>query len=115
MKILNAIVGLVIGLINSLLGAGGGMVSVPYLNKNGLSQQKSQATSLLIILPLSIISTILYLKSGYLNFNDSLIFIIPGIIGAVIGGLTLKKIPNTALKIVFSAFMIYAGVRMIIK
>lgn len=113
MKLLNVISGLIIGLINSLLGAGGGMVTVPYLNKTGLSQQSSQATSMLIILPLSIISAALYLKSGYFSVKDSLIFLPAGILGAVIGGLTLKKIPSVALKIIFSAFMVYAGIRMI--
>jgi uncharacterized membrane protein YfcA len=115
MKILNSIIGFIIGIINSLLGAGGGMITVPYLNHKGLTQQESQATSMLVILPLSVISTLFYLKNGNFRISDALIFLPAGIVGAVIGGLTLKKIPSSALKIIFSAFMVYAGIRMMFR
>lgn len=115
MKLKDSIVGFAIGTINSLLGSGGGLLTVPYLNKQGLSQQKSQATSTAVILPLSIISTILYLQKGLFNLNDALIFLPAGIAGAVLGGVFLKKIPSKILKVIFSAFMFYAGIRMIIK
>ena len=115
MKIKEKLAGFTIGVINSLLGSGGGMITVPYLKSKGLDQQSAQATSTAVILPLSIISTILYLKQGAFNFKDAIIFIPAGIIGAFIGGLTLKKIPAKVLKYIFSAFMIWAGTRMILK
>ena len=90
-------------------------MTVPYLNKQGLSQQKAQATSVFIILPLTILSTILYLKTSIFSLKESLIFLPFGIIGAILGGVFLKKIPAAILKIIFSVFMIYAGVRMLIK
>ena len=90
-------------------------MTVPYLNKQGLSQQKAQATSVFIILPLTILSTILYLKTSIFSLKESLIFLPFGIIGAILGGIFLKKIPAAILKIIFSVFMIYAGVRMLIK
>ena len=90
-------------------------MTVPYLNKQGLSQQKAQATSVFIILPLTILSTILYLKTSIFSLKESLIFLPFGIIGAILGGIFLKKIPAAFLKIIFSVFMIYAGVRMLIK
>ena len=115
MKFKEKIAGFAIGVINSLLGSGGGMITVPYLKSKGFNQQSAQATSTAVILPLSVISSILYLRQGAFNFKDAIIFIPAGIIGAVIGGLTLKKIPSKVLKFVFSAFMIWAGIRMIIK
>lgn len=115
MKFLKNSIGFIIGSINSLLGAGGGLLTVPYLNKQGLSQQKAQATSVFIILPLTILSTILYLKTNIFSLKESLIFLPFGIIGAILGGIFLKKIPAAILKIIFSVFMIYAGVRMLIK
>ena len=115
MKLKEKIAGFTIGIINSLLGSGGGMITVPYLKNKGLSQQSAQATSTAVILPLSLISTVLYLRRDYFNISDAFIYIPAGIAGAVIGGLTLKKIPSKILKYAFSAFMIWAGIRMIIK
>ena len=115
MKLFSKLSGLCIGAINSLLGAGGGLLAVPVLKKQGLSQQQAQASSVFIIFPLTLLSTLLYLKSGYFSPADAFIFLPGGIAGAVAGGILLKKIPSTLLKITFSLFMIYAGVRMILK
>ncbi len=115
MKIKEKIAGFTIGVINSLLGSGGGMITVPYLKSKGLEQQSAQATSTAVILPLSIVSTLFYLKQGSFSLSDAFIYIPAGIVGAIIGGLTLKKIPSKMLKYVFSAFMLWAGIRMIIK
>ena len=115
MKLLKNGIGTIIGLINSLLGAGGGLITVPYLSKQGLSQQKAQATSVFIILPLTAVSTILYLHKNIFTLKEAFIFLPFGIIGAILGGIFLKKIPAVILKIIFSAFMVYAGVRMLIK
>ena len=115
MKIKQSFAGLLIGTINSLLGAGGGLITVPWLNAQGLQQQKAQATSTFVILPLSALSTILYFKQGIFSFQDAWVFLPGGIIGAVLGGIFLKKIPAKALKLLFCAFMLYAGVRMILR
>ncbi len=113
MKYLKYVSGFIIGIINSLLGAGGGMLAVPTLNKSGLTAQESHATSLLIILPLTAVSAGIYLSKGYVEFSNALPYMPGGIIGAVAGGLLLNKIPNKALKIIFAAFMIYSGIRML--
>ena len=49
------------GVINGLLGAGGGMVVVPLLSALGVRGKKSHATALMVIVPLSLVSAILYL------------------------------------------------------
>ena len=105
--------GSLIGVINSLLGSGGGLITVPYLAKKGLSQQQAQATSTAVILSLSILSTILYSKQELFTGSELIPFIVPGIFGAILGGTLFKKIPANALKLIFTAFMLYAAVRMI--
>lgn len=115
MKMKEKIAGFIIGVINSLLGSGGGMISVPYLKSKGLTQAQAQANSIAVILPLSILSTLFYLHQGAYRISDAFIYLPAGIIGAIIGGLTLNKIPSKVLKSVFCAFMIWAGIRMILK
>ena len=75
MKLLKNGIGTIIGLINSLLGAGGGLITVPYLSKQGLSQQKAQATSVFIILPLTAVSTVLYLHKNIFTLKEAIIFL----------------------------------------
>lgn len=107
--------GILIGLINSLLGAGGGMVAVPLLEGLGFSEKEAHASAVAIILPITVISAVLYLIRDYVNLVDGLIFIPTGLLGAIIGSFFLKKISPTLLKKIFSLFMIYAGIRLLIK
>lgn len=107
--------GLLIGIINGLLGAGGGMIAVPMLKKTGLEQKEAHANAVAIILPISILSAILYLYKEYVSIPDAMPFIPTGILGSIIGTYFLKKISPVFLKKLFGGFMIYAGVRLLIK
>ncbi len=107
--------GILIGLVNSVLGAGGGMIAVPALKKYGMSQTKAQASAIAIILPLSIISAVCYIFNGNVKISDSLIYLLPGVAGAVTGAIILPKIPIKILKKIFAGFMIWAGIRLLIK
>lgn len=106
--------GVAIGFINALFGAGGGIVAVPILKKSGLSQKEAQATSVSVILPLTIITAVIYFFQGNLMIKDSLIFLPFGFIGALVGSFVLNKSNNTVLQTAFALFMIWAGIRMII-
>ena len=56
-----AVSGAAAGLINGLLGAGGGMVLVPLLVRwCGLEDKHAFATAISIILPLSIVSIVVF-------------------------------------------------------
>lgn len=69
-------IGFVTGIINGLFGSGGGTLIVPALVFIlGIEDYKAHATAISIILPLSIISTFIYLKKRYNSipnsYNDS--------------------------------------------
>ncbi|MBE6818330.1 MAG: sulfite exporter TauE/SafE family protein [Ruminococcaceae bacterium] len=115
MKRKQIVTGIIIGGINALLGAGGGLVTVPYLTTQGLSQQQAQATSTFVILPLTVLSTLLYRHQNLFSFQEAWVFLPGGVLGAVLGGIFLNKIPAKPLKLIFSAFMLYAGVRLLWK
>lgn len=112
---LTAVGGLAVGLINGMLGAGGGMLAVPILTKAGLSQREAHAGSLAVILPLSIFSAILYLSAGRVSMSEAAPYLPGGLLGAVIGALLLRKIPDKWLRRIFALFMIWAGVRLWIR
>lgn len=114
-KLLTALSGFSIGLVNGLLGAGGGMIAVPLLKKLGMEQKKAHANAVAVILPISILSAVLYIIKDYVNLTDSMPYIPAGAVGAGIGAYILKKISPLWLKRIFGAFMVYAGVRLLLK
>ncbi len=110
-----AVFGLLIGLVNGLLGAGGGIIAVPLLKKIGLDQKSAHANAVAVILPITILSAILYLVKDYVSVLDALIYIPGGIIGSLIGTYILKKISPILLRRIFGGFMVYAGVRLLLR
>lgn len=109
------ILGLGVGFINGVFGAGGGMLAVPILKSEGLSQKSAHANAVAVILPITVLSAVLYLVKGSVSLADSLAFIPTGLIGSVIAAFTLQKFSNKWLQKIFAAFMIYAGVRLLLK
>ena len=107
--------GLLIGTVNIILGSGGGMLTVPLYKKFGMEQKQAQINAVATILPITIISSIIYLINGNVNFTDAYIYLIPGLIGSIVGTFVIKKASNKFLTVFFGLFMIWAGVRMFIK
>ena len=110
-----AVYGISIGLINGLLGAGGGMLTIPLLKNMGFEQKEAQENAIAVILPISVLSASLYLLRDYVNIADALPYIPTGLIGAVIGTVIIKKISPNLLKKLFGGFMIYAGIRLLLE
>lgn len=114
-KLTGALLGLAVGLLNGLFGAGGGMVAVPMLKRAGLEAKNAHATSIAITMPLSVLSGYLYVSAGGLAFSDALPFIPTGIIGALAGAILLKRVSDTLLRRLFGALVIVAAVRLLLR
>ena len=94
------LIGFISGIINGLFGGGGGTILVLALTFIlGISQHKAQATAISIILPLSLISSYIYHKSGFVVINITFQVAIGGIIGSYIGSNVLNKISGIISKI----------------
>lgn len=106
---------LLTGLINALLGAGGGLIAVPLFKKEGLSQKQAQASAISVILPLCLLSTGVYYYMGYFSFRDAVGYIPFGLVGSFVGSFLMKKMPDKLLRKLFSLFMIYSGIRMLMR
>lgn len=109
------ITGALIGFVNGFWGGGGGMICVPLLSQViKLPEKKAHATTLLIMLPLSIVSLVIYIIRGNLPWMDALKIGIGFVAGGVVGAYLLKVISNVWLGIVFSIIIIAGGLKMII-
>ncbi len=108
------IAGVFSGFINGIFGGGGGMIVVPMLTE--LLKYKSKvahATAILIILPISIISSIFYAAFGNFNLGIGIPTGIGVTLGGLIGAFLLSKIKAKWVSIIFSFVMFGAGVKML--
>ncbi len=108
----NLFFGGITGLLNGLLGAGGGMIAVPVLRKQ-MEIKESHATSIAIILPMSIASSISYILKGSVKISEALPYIPGGLIGAFVGIMLMKRVKPVIVKKLFALVMLWAGVRMV--
>lgn len=109
-------IGLIAGFINGIFGSGGGTIVVPSLiYLVGLEDYKAHATAISIILPFTIISTVIYLLNNSIPIKLSLFVALGGIIGSFLGAKYLKKIPKKFLRKIFGSVIIYTAIRMILK
>ncbi|SCY17289.1 sulfite exporter TauE/SafE family protein [Alkaliphilus peptidifermentans] len=109
-----AAVGMVAGIINGLFGAGGGTIIVPALYfVFGVSQHKSHATAISIILPFALVSSYIYYKSGFAALDVTLKIILGGVVGSYIGSKCLCLFSANYLRKIFGLFMILAALRMV--
>lgn len=108
-------IGAVIGTVNGLLGAGGGLVCVPALLKLGMKRKEAHANAVAVILPITLVSALSYWLQGRVNPQDVLIYLPGGLLGAYFGTKVMKKISPIWIKRIFGIFMIWAGWRLISK
>ena len=107
--------GIIIGFVNGFWGGGGGMICVPLLMQViRLPEKKAHATTLLIMLPLSIASLVVYFTKGNLPLVDATKIGVGFVTGGLIGALLLKIISNVWLGVVFSLIIIAGGIKMLI-
>lgn len=99
------------GIVNGFFGGGGGMILVPLLVRRcGLSQRQAFATSVAIILPLCVLSSIIYYFRGGLDLTTALPYLVGGLMGGLAGGAVFKKVNMVWLRRLFALFILYGGV-----
>lgn len=101
------------GLVNGFLGTGGGIVLVFALGMlvadDGEDSVRDRfATVIAVIIPLSLVSALMY--GNTVDFNAAVPYIIPGILGGITGGLLLDRIKVGWLKKLFAVMVIWAGI-----
>lgn len=110
-----ALIGIITGLINGLFGSGGGIILVPCLVFiMNIEDHKAHATAISIILPISIISSLIYYRYNIVDFSLSLKVAAGSVTGALAGSYLLNKISVNILRKIFGIFMIIAAIRMVL-
>ena len=108
----SAVCGACAGLVNGFFGGGGGLVLVPLLTRwLRLPEKRALATCVSVILPLCAVSAFVYLLRGGVLLSDAWPYLAGGLLGGVIAGRTMKKVPDKALRKIFAAALLYGGIK----
>lgn len=107
------------GVLNGLLGAGGGIIMtfiIEYIHrKTGKGTKDAFATVIGATLPISLLSAFIYARRGDLAVERFEAYILPAVLGGVAGAFLLTKISAPWLKRIFGLLIIWSGAFMIFK
>lgn len=100
------------GLANGFFGGGGGSVLVPLLTGYcRLDQRRAFATSVAVILPLCVLSVVIYFMRGGLDLAAAWPYLAGGALGGWLGGRLFKGVRVDWLRRGFGLLLIYGGLR----
>lgn len=102
------------GLVCGLFGAGGGMVLVPLLiGFCHLSPRCAFASSLSVILPITIVSLTVYGLEFGLPVRASIPYLLGGAGGGILAGIFYQKIPTEFLRRAMALLILWGGIRIL--
>jgi uncharacterized membrane protein YfcA len=106
--------GVLTGGTAGLLGVGGGLLIVPFLTLVAdVPQHAAEATSLLVILPTSIVASLVLRRRGVGDLGTALRFGIFGAVGGAVGALLALALSGHTLRVVFAVFVGLVGIRLV--
>ncbi|MEN8042119.1 MAG: sulfite exporter TauE/SafE family protein [Actinomycetota bacterium] len=107
------LLGLIAGTLASTLGVGGGIIFVPMLVAFfGFSQIEAQGTSLAIILPTALLSTVVHARAKRIHWGVATVAGIIGVPLALLGAKVALSLDQETLSKVFSVLLTVVAVRM---
>ena len=118
--------GMLIGAVSTLMGIGGGSLSVPFLTWCNVAVRRAVATSAAIGLPIAVTGTIIYmitgwgraalppLSLGYINVPAYVGIVVASTLFAPLGARLAHSIPEHLLKRFFVAFLVVLGLRLLL-
>ncbi len=109
-------IGLAAGVVAGMLGVGGGILFVPALTLVlGLDQLDAEATSLLAIVPVSLLGA--YRQRGYGNLRarDGLLVGALAVAGVTTGVAVANAVPERTLEVGFAVLLLLVAARLVLK
>lgn len=109
--------GMICGLLNGFFGSGGGVAAVPIIEREQAAEnnadpaQTAHASSVALILVLSVTAAASYMFSGELDYGTAWEYVPYGLVGAAAGSLFLRRIRAAWLKRLFGGLICAAAVR----
>ncbi|RLA81327.1 MAG: sulfite exporter TauE/SafE family protein [Deltaproteobacteria bacterium] len=109
-------IGLIAGVVSSMLGVGGGIILVPMLILlMKLDSHQAIGTSLTIIIPTVIVGAYSHYRLENVNTQLAIIIAIGAVAGAVIGTHIAEALPSQHLKKIFGVVLFIIAIKMILE
>lgn len=113
-----AAIGLCAGLLNGLLGAGGGIVIVAGLSRifrgKGIDPRSVFASAIAVMLPLSALSAMQYFARGHLEQAQVGLLLLPAAAGGATGAFLLRVLTPGVLARIFAFVVLLSGIFLLI-
>jgi uncharacterized membrane protein YfcA len=118
--------GVAIGGISSVVGIGGGTLTVPFLLWHNISIRNAVASSAACGFPIAVAGTVTYVFSGwsieglpaytlgYVNLPAFAMIILTSTIAAPLGASLAHRLPETTLRLFFAMFLLILGIKMLL-
>ncbi len=113
--LLLAVFSFLAGVLNGLLGTGGGMILLFTLGAL-LSRERARecfVISTVGVLVFSAISTLFYMQGGSISLSLLPRFALPAAAGGLVGAFLLNKVSVRLLRKIFAALLLYSGVKLL--
>jgi uncharacterized membrane protein YfcA len=122
-----ALAGTIIGMISSVVGIGGGSMTVPYLHWNGVNIRHAVATSSACGLPIALAGTIGFVvagwdeaalpagSSGYVYWSAMPWIVIASVIFAPVGASLAHSLSSRILRRLFAMLMFVVGIKLMLS
>jgi uncharacterized membrane protein YfcA len=102
---------LVVGILSSWIGIGGGTLNTPYLESQNMPIKKAMGTSSALGVPIALGGIVGYLSD--INCTVALIIVSASIFGAKWGVHLQNKLPSHKIKKIFGVFLILVALKML--
>ena len=104
------------GFLSGTIGIGGGALFVPTMTVGAnVSQAVAQGTSLVAIVPTSLVSTITHIREGNVMLQAALWMGGGGVFGGVLGALVAVEVPGPILARVWGGFLLFTAYRLAVQ
>ncbi len=107
--------GVLVGVLASFSGLGGGFLMVPLLLFLGYGAQEAVGTSFLGILIISISAVFAHNKLAHVDYAVGILLGIGGVIGAQVGARLVDTVPTVIFKKIFAVLLIGLAIYMYFK
>lgn len=109
-------IGLIAGFMGGYVGVGGGFVMVPlFISVLGISMREASGTSLVAVCILAVPGVIEQALLGNVHVSVGLAIAVGSMPGSILGTSLVKRIPESALRLLFASFLLVVAVILVLN
>lgn len=109
-------IGLIAGFMGGYVGVGGGFIMVPlFISVLGISMREASGTSLVAVCILVVPGVIEQALLGNVHVSVGLAIAVGSMPGSILGASLVKRIPESALRLLFASFLLVVAVILVLN